>query len=93
MNVTGAGLAALGGAPSFFESARVAQAQAAQNATVSDPRDPDLVVVNAKLYTMDARTPRAEAFAVKGDRFIAVGSTADVRNRPARTRLCSTLKA
>ena len=80
MNVTGAGLAALVGAPSFFESARVAQARAAQNATVSDPRDPDLVVVNAKLYTMDARTPRAEAFAVKGDRFIAVGSTADVRN-------------
>jgi len=93
MNVTGAGLAALVGAPSFFESAPVAQAQAAQNATVSDPRDPDLVVVNAKVYTMDARTPRAEAFAVKGDRFVAVGSTADVRNRPARTRLCSTLKA
>src|SRR4029453_1531350 len=66
--------------PSFFESARVAQAQAAQNATVSDPRDPDLVVVNAKVYAMDARTPRAEGFAVKGDRFIAVGSTADVRN-------------
>ena len=81
MNVTGAGLVGFVGAPSLVESARVAQAQAAQNAAAAaDPRDPDLVVVNAKVYTMDTRAPRAEAFAVKGDRVVAVGSTADVRN-------------
>jgi predicted amidohydrolase YtcJ len=81
MNVTGAGLAAFIGAPSLAERAGAAQVQAAQNAAAAtDPRDPDLVVVNAKVYTMDTRTPRAEAFAVKGDRFVAVGSTADVRN-------------
>ena len=63
----------------------MAQAQAAQNAAAApDPRDPDLVIVNAKVYTMDARTPRAEAFAVKGDRVVAVGSTADVRNLAGR---------
>jgi len=41
--------------------------------------DADLVVVNAKVYTVDARMPKAEAFAVKGGRFIAVGSTADIK--------------
>ena len=41
---------------------------------------PDLVVVNAKVYTSDAVMPRAEAFAVKNGRFVAVGSTSDVRN-------------
>jgi predicted amidohydrolase YtcJ len=42
-------------------------------------RDPDLIVVNGKVYTVDARQPTAEAFAVKDGRFIAVGSTADIR--------------
>jgi predicted amidohydrolase YtcJ len=41
--------------------------------------DADLVVFNAKVYTVDARLPRAEAFAVKGGRFIAVGTTADIK--------------
>jgi predicted amidohydrolase YtcJ len=41
---------------------------------------PDLVVVNAKVYTSDALVPRAEAFAVKNGRFVAVGSTSDVKN-------------
>jgi predicted amidohydrolase YtcJ len=43
-------------------------------------RDPDLVVLNAKVYTMDARMPRAEGFAVTAGRFSAVGSTSDIRN-------------
>jgi predicted amidohydrolase YtcJ len=42
--------------------------------------EPDLIVINARVYTVDSTQPRAEAFAVKGDRFIAVGSTSDVRN-------------
>ncbi|WP_395672869.1 amidohydrolase [Phenylobacterium sp.] len=41
--------------------------------------NPDLVVVNAKVYTVDDRTPRAEAFAVRDGRFLAVGSNADIR--------------
>src|SRR5258708_17957891 len=41
--------------------------------------EPDLVVINAKVYTVDAARPRAEAFAVKGARFLAVGSTADIK--------------
>ncbi|MEP6783877.1 MAG: amidohydrolase, partial [Acidobacteriota bacterium] len=42
--------------------------------------DPDLIVVNAKVYTMDTRAPRAEAFAVKAGTFTAVGSSSDIRN-------------
>jgi predicted amidohydrolase YtcJ len=45
----------------------------------TDPRNADLVVFNAVVYTVDANLPRAEAFAVKGGRFVAVGTTADVK--------------
>jgi len=44
-----------------------------------DPRDADLVVLNAKVYTVDSRQPRAEAFAVKSGRFVGVGSTAEIQ--------------
>jgi predicted amidohydrolase YtcJ len=39
----------------------------------------DLVVTNAKVYTVDSRLPRAEAFAVKNGRFIAVGTNDEIR--------------
>lgn len=41
---------------------------------------PDLVLINGRIYTVDDNQPRAEAFAIKNGRFIAVGSTDDVRN-------------
>jgi predicted amidohydrolase YtcJ len=41
--------------------------------------DPDLVVINAKVYTMDSAVPRAEAFAVSGGRFVAVGRSSDIK--------------
>src|SRR5689334_17462245 len=41
--------------------------------------EPDLIVTNAKVYTMDATMPRAEAFAVKGSRFVAIGTTAGIK--------------
>jgi predicted amidohydrolase YtcJ len=41
--------------------------------------DADLVVFNAKVYTMDSAAPRAEAFATSGGRFIAVGRNADIQ--------------
>src|SRR5579884_2257630 len=42
--------------------------------------DPDLIVYNAKVYTIDRAMPRAEAFAVSGGRFVAVGRSADIRS-------------
>jgi predicted amidohydrolase YtcJ len=40
---------------------------------------PQLAVVNARVYTVDATRPRAEAFAVQNGRFTAVGSNAEIR--------------
>lgn len=43
------------------------------------PDEPDLVVLNANVITVDPGRPKAQAFAVKGGRFVAVGATDDVR--------------
>ena len=50
-----------------------------QTAVAADQQEADLVVFNAKVYTVDSRCPKAEAFAVKGGRFLAVGSNAEIR--------------
>src|SRR5581483_8335030 len=44
-----------------------------------DSADPDLIVLNATVYTLDPTTPRAEAFAVKSGRFTAIGASADIK--------------
>ncbi len=83
LSLTGAGVAGavggqwLGAAPGA--AALAAQAAAPAVAAAVDAQHADLVVFNAKVYTVDARAPRAEAFAVKAGRFVAVGSTADVK--------------
>jgi len=47
--------------------------------TDADPRHADLVVFNAKVYTIDSRMPRAEALAVKGSRFVYVGTSVEAK--------------
>jgi predicted amidohydrolase YtcJ len=48
----------------------------------------DLVLINGRVYTLDASRPRAEALAITGDRIAAVGTTADVRKLAGpRTRV------
>ncbi len=77
ISAAGASLAALAGAPELMAGVPAEQApQAAGGGGTS----PDLIVTNATVYTMDARAPRAEAFAVSGGRFVAVGTTSDIRN-------------
>ncbi len=49
-------------------------------APATESAAPDLVLLNGRVYTIDDGQPRAEAFAVKNDRFVAVGSSDDVRN-------------
>jgi hypothetical protein len=46
----------------------------------SDDARADLVVINAKVTTMDPAMLTAEAFAIKGGRFQAVGTTADMKS-------------
>lgn len=45
----------------------------------ADARDAELVVFNAKVYTVDPRVPNAEAFAVRGGKFIAVGNSEQIK--------------
>jgi predicted amidohydrolase YtcJ len=69
LGLTGIGFAGLAGGP--WVGSAIAADLDAQNA--------DLVVFNAKVYTVDPRAPRAEAFAVKGSRFVAIGTTAEMK--------------
>ena len=67
MGFTGAGIAAAFAGPW------------AGLAAAAESQDADLVVFNAKVYTVDSSLPRAEAFAIKAGRFAAVGSSADMK--------------
>ena len=49
-------------------------------AWADDIQPPDLIVINAKVTTMDPAKPMAQAFAVRGGRFSAVGSTTDIKS-------------
>jgi predicted amidohydrolase YtcJ len=68
LTAAGAGIAGLLNAP---------RRSAAQT---SAAHDADLVVFNAKVYTVDSRVPKAEAFAVNAGRFTALGTTADMKS-------------
>ena len=50
-----------------------------KTAQAAGPAGPDLIVTNAKVYTVDPKRPRAEAFAVRAGRFAAVGSNAEIK--------------
>jgi predicted amidohydrolase YtcJ len=72
MGLTAAGVA---GAltPPWLADARGVSARGAQSP------EPELVVHNAKVYTVDTAAPRAEAFAVKNGRVVGVGSSAAIK--------------
>lgn len=49
-------------------------------AGIQQPLQPaDLVLTNGKVVTVDDRLPQAEAIAVRGDRIVAIGASADIR--------------
>jgi len=58
----------------------VAQSRWGQALAAVTPQEPDLVVFNARAYTVDPIAPQAEAFAVKAGRFVAVGSSEEVQS-------------
>ena len=74
LGLTGAGLACFAATP-YITKGRAVLASGLD----ADAQDADLIVTNAKVYTVDSTTPRAEGFAVKANRFLAVGSTAEVK--------------
>jgi predicted amidohydrolase YtcJ len=75
ISTASASLAGLIGAGDF-----VAGVQPSPATTPTTGASPELLVINANVYTIDPRMPRAEAFAVSGGRFVAVGSTSDIKN-------------
>ena len=67
LNLTGAGIAGIVGGPWLGA------------APAADTQDADLVVFNAKVYTVDSQMPKVEAFAVKAGRFAAIGTTDEMK--------------
>jgi len=51
----------------------------AQSQKGSSPKNADLIITNARVYTVNSQRPWAEAVAVSGDRIIFVGSSHDAR--------------
>lgn len=49
-------------------------------ACASQKKQADLIVFNAVVYTVDSSFSKAEAFAVKDGKFIAVGTSEEIRN-------------
>ena len=63
-----------GAAAALPLSAAVAVRRDAAGASVAEAEGAaDTIIVGARVYTMDARQPRAEAVALRGDRILAVG--------------------
>ena len=60
------------------------EASLAQSVPTSSDASPDYVILNGRIFTSDSSQPSAEAFAVKNDRFIAVGSTAYIQRLASR---------
>jgi len=73
-----------GGGAGALLCARSPRAAAWTQEPVARASDADWIIVNAKVYTVDDRLPKAEAFAIKGGRFQAVGSSVDIRNLARR---------
>jgi predicted amidohydrolase YtcJ len=86
--------AALAGGFGIAKSGVGAAAASQQLPAPAGGAEPDVVVTNARVYTSDPAMPRAEAFAVKNGRFIAVGASSDVRNlATGRTRVIDAQQA
>jgi predicted amidohydrolase YtcJ len=41
-------------------------------------QEPELILYNANIWTVDAKQPRAQAVAISGDRFVAIGSSREI---------------
>jgi predicted amidohydrolase YtcJ len=74
LTLTGGGTAALLASP-WLATPAITEPQV----LTPKPDDADLVVFNARVYTMEPLAPQAEGFAVKDSRFVAAGTTEDVR--------------
>jgi hypothetical protein len=57
-------------------------------ASVAQPPAADLIITNARVWTVDKARPTADAIAIRGDRVVAVGTAPEIDGlRGARTRV------
>src|SRR5215470_2146550 len=56
---------------------------------IGQPSAPDMILVNGRLFTADGSRPYAEALAVRGDRIVAVNTSANIESLagPQTTRI------
>ena len=81
----------MGMLPAFFRTPPLLPLLAlASLAQAAEP--PDRVFVNAKVWTGVPATPTAEAFAIRGDRFVAVGTSREMRGLAGPTTIVTDLK-
>src|SRR5712675_451576 len=86
MNISRRNLLAAGGSTAIIAMAGPDHSSRAQ--LPEAPTSPDLIVHNAKVTTLLSSRPETEAFAVRGERIVAVGSDADIMGlRAANTRV------
>ena len=76
MGLTAAGIAGVLTRPWIGDAHAASPVPVSQ---VPQSRDADLVVFNARVYTVDSAMPRAQAFATSGGRIITIGVGNQVR--------------
>src|SRR5690349_8378574 len=84
MGLTAAGVAGLLARSSLGAGVVERESRATHGPQGSQGSPPNLLVINAKVFTMDPVRPRAEAFVTSGSRLVAVGSAAEVRSLAPR---------
>ncbi len=86
MKISRRNLLAAGGSTAIVAMAGPVRSSLAQ--LPEAPTSPDLIVHNAKVTTLQSGRAEAEAFAVRGERIVAVGGDADIMGlRAANTRV------
>jgi predicted amidohydrolase YtcJ len=69
----------------ILAAAWLVAAAGAAHAQGARPGPPDLVLTGGKVFTADSARPWAEAVAIRGDRVVAVGTTAEVSRLAGRS--------
>src|SRR5258705_13505327 len=88
MKISRRNILAAGGSTAIIAMVGSAPWSLAQSQGQQAEASPDLIVHNAKVTTLQSGRPEAEAFAVRGERIVAVGGEADImRLRSANTRI------
>src|SRR5258705_12280494 len=88
MKISRRNILAAGGSTAIIAMVGSAPWSLAQSQGQQAEASPDLIVHNAKVTTLQNGRPEAEAFAVRGERIVAVGSDTDITGlRAANTRV------